>query len=78
MDGFYMFCGWSAILVFLGFCAGNFNTSGSMLTDCSTSGQVTLRNTVVECKPIAAIVDGRRITLVQPDDNTKPTPTNLR
>lgn len=65
MDGF------TAILILLigvgaaGFGIGRIAPLADVKSDCTKSGEVVIQGTVIECKPVAAWVDGKRIKFVE-------------
>lgn len=65
MDGFT----WFLVTMFLagagGFAAGRYMPLYDVQKDCATKGEFVVQNTVIKCKPVAAIVDGKRVEFVE-------------
>lgn len=51
---------WAA---FVGFSVGEENQASETINQCSSSGQVTIVNTVIKCTPVAEIVRGKEVPL---------------
>lgn len=61
MEGFYAFCIWTFVTCVASFGAGRYLPLGDVAQDINTKGEVIIRKTVYQCKPVALQVDGRRV-----------------
>lgn len=65
MDGFTALICWSVFVAMLGFSAGRYTPLVDVKADCADKGEIIVKNTVIKCKPVAAVVDGKRIEFVE-------------
>jgi hypothetical protein len=63
MDGIYLFFLWSGLMLFAGFGAGRYMPMNDVQQTISKTGEVQIRHTVYQCKPVASMVDGRRLEI---------------
>lgn len=49
----------------IGFSAGRYTPLVDVKQDCANAGEVIIQSTIIKCKPIAALVDGKRIEFVE-------------
>ena len=63
MEGFYAFCIWTIVTCGLAIGAGRFMPLGDVAQDINNKGEVVIRNTVYQCKPVAVQVEGRRVEI---------------
>ena len=61
MDGVYLFFGWTFLVASIAFGVGRCTPATDIRNDCGLTGETVIRNTVIKCKPIGSIVDGRRV-----------------
>ena len=63
MDGFYAFCIWTFVTCAAAFGAGRYLPMGDVAQEINTKGEIIIRKTVYQCKPVALQVDGRRVEI---------------
>jgi len=65
MDSFTAFIIAVCVAAGIGFVGGRYSPQEDVKTSCYLKGEVVINNTVIKCKPVAAIVDGKRVEFVE-------------
>lgn len=65
MDGFTAFIIAMVLAAGAGFAAGRYMPQEDVKASCYLKGEVVINNTVIKCKPVAAMVDGKRVEFTE-------------
>lgn len=65
MDGITAFILAMCVCVSVGFATGRLLPLGDVKTECANKGETVIQSTIIKCKPVAAIVDGKRVEFVE-------------
>ena len=63
MEGFYAFIIWTCVTCSAAFGLGRYLPLGDVAQDINNKGEIIIRKTVYQCKPVALQVDGRRVEI---------------
>lgn len=63
MDGFYLFIMWTALTCSGAFGVGHMMASTDLTRDCSSKGEVVVKDTIIRCEITHKIINGRRVAL---------------
>lgn len=63
MDGFWAFICWTVVTCGIAFSVGRFVPQDDLVGDCAQKGEAQIRSTFIQCKPVASMVDGRRMEI---------------
>lgn len=65
MDGVTAFFFAIILAATIGFSAGRYYPLADVKQECATKGEFIAQSTIIKCKPVAAMVDGKRIEFVE-------------
>lgn len=68
MDTFTAFVLSLVVVGGIGYLGGRYAPLSEVKNDCGDAGEVIIQNTVIKCKPVASIVNGKRIEFKEADN----------